>query len=118
MPRRPARIAPTREWLIYVECRAESAVLHPRNVNLPLNLLEGDAATSPLRTLVTEVLERQPEPIPGKAPRKLRVRFVVLPNGGERSFHAAYPALVGLPIDMDVVRLRPEDDVRAALLGP
>lgn len=115
--RRPARIIPPREWLIHVECRPDGAVLHPRNANLPLNLIEGSAATNPLRTLVTEILQRQPDPVPGKAPRKLRVRFVVLPNGGERSFHAAYPALLGLPVDMDVVRLRPEDDVRAALLG-
>jgi len=114
-PRKPARISPPREWLLFVECKADGVVVHPRKEAFALAKVE--AANNPLRAFVTEALTRQPEPTAGKPPSRLRVRFVVHPDGG-RSFHAAYPALLGLPIDMDRVALEPGDDVRAVLQGP
>lgn len=113
-PRKPARITPPREWLVYVECKADGATLHPTQRDVAAALVEKGHADNPLRALVAAMLQKQPEPQPGKAPVRMRVRFVVHLDGG-RTFHAAYPALQGLPVDMDVVHLRRGDDPRGVL---
>jgi hypothetical protein len=113
-PRRPARISAPREWIVYVECKLDGVTLHPTERDLSLKDIEVPPFANPLRSLVTGILQRQPEPQPGKSPPQLRVRFVVHPEAG-RTFHAAYPALQGLPVEMDRVTLQRGDDVRAAL---
>ncbi len=114
--RRPARVQPSHEWIIYVECRVDGVVLHPGKDLLPLHAIAETPAKNPLRARVAEMLPQQPAPLPGKTPSRPRVRFVVHVDGG-RSFHAAYPALVGLPIDMDRVTLQAGDDAQTIIRG-
>lgn len=112
--RRPAQITPPRDWIVYVECKAEGATIHPARREVPMAALETALEGNPLRSMVSAMLQRQPEPPPGKVPPRLRVRFVIHPDG-VRAFHAAYPSLAGLALDMDRVTLQPGDEVRSHL---
>jgi hypothetical protein len=114
---RPARLNGDLDWVIFIECRPEGAVLYPAQQAFPLRALSSGAAGNPLQKAVQAMIDRRQATVrPGDLPYRPQIRFLVGPDA-LRSFHLAYPALEGLAVPKTRQNLQPEDDVFAIVAG-
>jgi hypothetical protein len=115
-PKRLASLHGDRDWVIFVECRADSVVLYPTQRTYPLSSLAGE--NNPLLEAIRQMIDRRQGLVrPGELPFRPQVRFLVLPEN-LRSYHLAFPALEALPVPKTRQNLDPEDDVAAIVAGP
>jgi hypothetical protein len=121
-PRRPPSLRPflisgDRDWIIYVECRADCVLVYPSWQVVPLTALTLDPAGNPLQRVVQQMIDRRQATLrPGDPPYRPQVRFLVRPEQ-ERVYHLAYPMLDRLPVPKTRQTLLPEDDVQAIITG-
>ncbi len=109
--RRLARLN-DRDWIIYIECREESAILYPSLTEFPLTALSGPPETNALLAAVRRMIERRQSGVrTGDVPYRPEVRFLIRPNC-LRTFHATYPALDTLVVPKTRQNLAADDDVR------
>jgi hypothetical protein len=115
---RPARLNGDRDFLIYAECRDDGVVLYPSQRVYPLaDLIRGGALGNPLVQAVQQMIDRRQALVAeGAPPYRPQICFLVHPEG-ERTYHAAYPALEALPVPKTRRNLVPEDDVLAIVTG-
>ena len=109
--RRPSRFN-DRDWIIYVECQADRAILYPARTEFSLAALTAPPETNTLLATVQKMIERRQSLVaPGDVPYRPEVRFLIRPNS-LRTFHMTYPALDGLAVPKTRQNLAAEDDVR------
>jgi hypothetical protein len=112
---RPARIRGDRDWVLFLECRADSVVLYPPGRSYPVtSLASGDNVL--LATLQDMVARRQALVRPGDLPYRPHLRFLVRPES-LRTYYQVFPMLEALPIPKSRQNLQPEDDVETVLAG-
>lgn len=109
---RPVRLAGDRQWILYVECRADGVVLHPSLRSFSAASLAQPQGLADLTRAAQMLLDRRQNTANqlGDKAFKMQIRFLVWPDG-ERTFHSVYPALDGLPAPKTWQMLRPDDDV-------
>jgi len=121
-PRRPVNLRPLlisgdRDYIIYVECRADGVVIYPARQLVPLSALQNDATGNPLLLTLQQMIDRRQASVrPGDLPYRPQVRFLVRPEH-ERTYHLAYPTLDRLPAAKTRQTLEPEDDVLSIISG-
>jgi hypothetical protein len=104
-----------RDWIIYIECRAESVVLYPAQMEFPLAALLAPPQTNALLATVRKQIERRQSMVaPGDAPFRPQIRFLIRP-GSLRTFHATYPIFDGVQVPKTRQNLAAEDDVRSVM---
>jgi hypothetical protein len=106
---RPAQLSGDRDWIIFVECRADTMVLYPSRREFPVASL-GRGPNNPLAQAVQKMIDRRQASVrPGDPPYRPQIRFLVRPEN-IRTFHMGYPALDSLPVPKRRQNLEPEDD--------
>jgi hypothetical protein len=87
--------------IISIECRADALFLSPAGMRmLPSTLQNAPPADNPLSRAVQEIIDRRQAAVPqGELPYRVRIRFLVRPDG-LRSYYDAYPALESLHVPM------------------
>ena len=96
-PLRPLKLTGDRDWVIYVECRADSVILYPSRREIPLKELTSTTNNALLVQIQQMIMRRQATLRPEDPPYRPQVCFLVRPDT-LRSFHSAYPALEALPV--------------------
>jgi hypothetical protein len=115
-PMRSARLNGDRDYLIFIECKADSVVLYPSQREFALSSLTG-GANHPLVQAVQQMIERKQSGVrSGELPYRPQIRFLVRPET-LRAYHSAYPLVDALPIMKTRQNLIPEDDVRSIIAG-
>jgi hypothetical protein len=115
-PPRPARLRGNRDWIIYIECRADRVVLYPSRQEVALTDLR-PGGDNPLVAAVQAMIDRRQATVPaGDPPYRPQVRFLVRAEN-MRAFHFAYPALDTLAVPKRRQNLDPEDDILSILTG-
>ena len=115
-PMRPVNLSGDRDWVIYVECTAEGALLYPSRMFIPLTALNR-GPSNPLQQNVQQMIDRRQAGVrPGEVPYRPQVRFLVRPES-MRVYHAAYPALDAVQVPKTRYNLKPEDDVLSIVTG-
>jgi hypothetical protein len=115
-PLRPLSLSGDRDWVIYVECTAEGALLYPSRMFIPLTALNR-GPSNPLQQNVQQMIDRRQAGVrPGEVPYRPQVRFLVRPES-MRVYHAAYPALDAVQVPKTRYNLKPEDDVLSIVTG-
>jgi hypothetical protein len=109
---RPGWVHGGRDWIIYVECRADGVVLYPAEKRFPLAEAARPASGNPLVAAIKQMIDRrQSLRRPGEPPYYPQVRLLVRPEN-VYTFLTVYPALEALPVPKKRQNLQPEDDVR------
>ncbi len=104
-----------RDWIIYIECRADCVVIYPAQMVFPLASLTTPLETNPLLVTLRKMIERRQSLVPaGEPPYRVQIRYLIRP-GSLRTFHATYPVLDGLPVPKTRQNLNEEDDVRSVM---
>ena len=101
-----------RDWIVRVECTAEGVVVYPGNKRFPFAQLGKPLdAQHPLFIEVKQLIDRRQSNVrPGETPYRLKIRFLVPPEG-LRAYYLAYPPLEKLNVPMareNVPAERPE----------
>lgn len=98
---RPPRMITHRDWLIQVECAADSIWVRSGNRRFPAAELAGRRADdNPLLAFVKQMIDRRQAALPvGEPPYRPQIRFLVRPSG-LRTYYQAYPALEALHVPM------------------
>lgn len=98
---RPPRLITHRDWIIQVECAADSIWVRSGNQRFPIAQLAGARADdNALLRFVKQMIDRRQASLPAGEPRfRPQIRFLVRPNG-LRAYYQAYPALETLQIPM------------------
>lgn len=113
---RPALISGDRDWVIFIECRANSLVVYPSRQEIPVAAL-GRGPNNPLVQQVRQMIDRKQATVrPGDMPYRPHVRFLVRPQF-EATFYQAYPSLDGLTVPKSRQTLEPEDNVQEIIAG-
>src|SRR5262249_21090501 len=88
------RVLGNRDWLLYIECRADGVVLKHGNQKFSLATLARQApGEHPLTAAVREVVARRQATVgPGEPPWRPMLRFQVQPDGLP-AYYLAYPLL-------------------------
>jgi len=108
---RPARLSGDRDWIVFVECKAEGVVIYPTHLLIPASALARASGSNPLLQSVQQLIDRKQATVRrGDAPYRPEVRFLVHPDAG-RTYHLAYPTLDSLAAPKTAQTLAPEDDV-------
>jgi hypothetical protein len=109
---RPVRLAGEKQWILFVECRADGVVLHPSRRSFTAANLAQPQGLADLTRAAQMLLDRRQSTAAqtGETTLKVHVRFLVWPEG-ERLYHTVYPALDALPAPKSWQMLRPDDDV-------
>ncbi len=116
-PLRPARLSGDRDWIVFVECKAEGVVVYPMRLVIPVSALAGPAGSNQLSQSVRQLIDRKQATVrPGDAPYRPEVRFLVHADAG-RTFHMAYPTLDALAAPKTAQTLAPEDDAATIAAG-
>jgi hypothetical protein len=106
---RPGRQFADRDWIIFIECRADALVLPGRQQVPVKSLPRSRDADNPLARAVQQMIDRRQALVPaGEPPYNPRIRFLVAPEG-QRTYYLAYPALEGLHLLMSRQNLEPEE---------
>jgi hypothetical protein len=114
-PLRMARLNGDRDYLIFIECRADDVVLYPAQKAFPVQqLARGDQA---LLQAVKQMIDRKQSLVrAGELPFRPQVRFLVHPES-IRSYHTTYPILNALGVPQTRQNLETDDDVAAIVVG-
>jgi hypothetical protein len=108
---RPARLGSDNDYLIFIECLADQALIYPSRRRVGIDSLNHSTGFNQLFKTVEQMIARRLSTLlPGETPPRIQVRFLVH-SDGERTFHLAYPVLDALQIEKVRISLRPEDDV-------
>ena len=115
-PLRVARLNGDRDYLIFIECRADDVMLFPSQKAFSVQQLQrGDEA---LFQAVKQMIDKKQSLVrPGDLPFRPQVRFLVHPES-IRSYHTAYPILNALGVPQTRQNLEADDDVTAIVVGP
>lgn len=114
---RPAWVHGGRDWIIYVECRADTLVLYPSQRTFSLAQATGEAADNPLLKAIQQMIDRrQSSRRPGEPPYRPQVCLLVRPEF-VRTFLTIYPALEALPVSKTRRNLDADDDVIGIVTG-
>jgi hypothetical protein len=110
-PVRPGRSFRDRDWIIVIECKADSALIELNREQVATTALarrgDGDVA---LAQAVRRLIDRRQALVPeGEPPYQPRIRFVVRPEG-LRTYYLAYPALEALKLPMTCQNFEPEEE--------
>jgi hypothetical protein len=110
---RPALLGGDRDYIIMLECRANSVVLYPYGNSFSTESL---AAKNGGGVVLVEAIKRmiarkQTSVRTGEQPYRPQVRFMVRPDGLQ-SMHKAYPLLEELHVPLTRQNLDADDDVR------
>jgi hypothetical protein len=107
---RAGPLNPDRNWPVAIECRADRLVL-PNGHQIPTaNLTPPPGSASPLLEAVQQLIARKQATVrPGEQPYRVRIRFLVRPDGF-RTYYLAYPALEPLGLPMTRENLDPDED--------
>jgi hypothetical protein len=97
----PRTHALNRDWVIPVECQADSALLIPGRVRFSATALAPTSGTvHPLAQAVQQLIARRQATVaPGDPPYRPRILFQVRPEG-LRTYYLAYPLLESLRLPM------------------
>lgn len=107
----PAWVHGGRDWIIYIECRADSLVLYPSQRSFPLVQVMSDPAGNPLAKAIGQMIDRrQSLRRAGEPPYRPQVCLLVRPEY-TRTFLSVYPALEALPVPKTRRNLDADDDV-------
>jgi hypothetical protein len=116
-PRRPARLTGDRDWVVFIECRADGVVLYPSRETFSLSAIATPGAGNPLRQSVLQLVQRrQASVLPGQPPYRPQLRFLLRPVD-LRTLHQVIPVLQPLGLPMTEQNLMPDDDVLAIVAG-
>jgi hypothetical protein len=110
----PARLS-DRDWVIFIECRPNGAILYPSRTEYSLAALAAPPATNELLAAVKKMIERRQALVQsGDTPYRPQVRFLIRPDS-LRTLHIAYPAFDALPVPKMRQNLAADDDVRSVM---
>ncbi len=118
----PVRRWISRDWDIFIECRADGVVLYPGGLSIAAakSSANGKISDHPLPAAVQQMIARRQSIIgeaAGNEPMgQPHIRFLVRPDG-LRSYYQAYPELGGLQLQMTRENLEPDDDVTRHLIS-
>jgi hypothetical protein len=122
-PHKPPRAAPlpvglrisNRDWIIPVECSADSVLVVLTGQRIPTAALERSAPESnPLLRAVEQLIARRQATVrPGEPPYRPMIRFRVWPEGF-RAYYLAYPVLESLHVPMARENVEPEESKRTS----
>jgi hypothetical protein len=116
-PLKPLNLSGDRDYVIYIECRADTLVLYPSRQSFALNGLRGDTASNPLLKAVQEMIQRRQSMLrPEDPPYRPQVRFLVRPEN-LKTFHLAYPTLEALSVPKTRQNLEPYEDAATVAAG-
>jgi hypothetical protein len=116
-PLRPARLSGDRDWVIFVECRAEGVVVYPSQLLVSTATLSRATGSNPLQEALKQMIDRRQATVrPGEPLYRPEVRFLVRPDA-LKTYHLAYPALDGLPAEKKAQNLGPDEDAAAVIAG-
>jgi hypothetical protein len=115
---RPVQLTGDRDFMIYIECRADGVVLYPSQRLFPAEVLSSSSANSnALAQAVQQMIDRRQASVqPGALPYRPQVCFLVHPDT-VRMYHMAYPALDALSVPKVRQNLDHDDDVLAIVTG-
>ncbi len=116
-PKKPVRATPSwpgllnanRDWIIPIECTADSLLLSSGPRIATAALAQGDSGNNALLVAVQQLIARRQATVrPGEQPYRPMIRFRVRPDG-LRSYYLAYPALEALRLPMTRENLELDD---------
>jgi hypothetical protein len=113
-PARPRPLFGNRDWVINIDCQADSVVLLATGAKIVTTALApGTTDKNPLREAVERLIaRRQATARPGEPPYHPQLRFLVRPDG-LRAYYLAYPALEPLRLPMTRENVESHDDQKA-----
>jgi hypothetical protein len=115
-PSRPMKLAKLSgpvELVMFVECRADGATVHPGGRKF--GIAELSSANNPLiEELKRQMDRRQALARPGELLPKPHVRYLVW-NDGLRSYHAIYPLLRSWDVTKSQQSIESKEELREAL---
>ena len=90
-----------RDWIIFIECKADGVLLLPSRQRLLITQFAGVATDSnPLRQAVEQMIARRQASLrAGELPYRPMIHFRVWPEG-VRTYYLAYPILESLGVPM------------------
>jgi hypothetical protein len=114
LPPRPGPLVGNRDWIILIECTAETVVLSSSGQRIAVTeLFRGATGKNALLEIVQRMIARRQATVrPGEPPYRPMIRFRVRPDG-LRSYYLAYPALESLQLPMTRENLDPEENKAA-----
>jgi hypothetical protein len=100
-PNRPLVLVGNRDWLIFVDCKADGLTLSPLGQHIAASAIGRNGnGVNPLQESVEQLITRRQASVrPGEPPYRPLIRFRVYPDG-LRSYYLAYPALEALGVPM------------------
>jgi hypothetical protein len=107
----PLRLGPSRDWVIYVECKADGATLVATGLQVTAKALARDPKSgAPLVAAIRQMVTRRQAALrPGEAPYKPQIRFLVH-SEGLRTYYLTYPLLEELQLPMKRQNIQPEKE--------
>ena len=112
-PLRPARLAGASELVLFIECRADGAIIHPGGKKFSLTDLSG--SDNPLVGELRRQIDRRSSlSRPGDTVPKPHLRYLVW-NDGLRSYHSIYPALRDWDVPKSQQSIESKEELREAM---
>ncbi|NBU76341.1 MAG: hypothetical protein EBS30_14170 [Planctomycetes bacterium] len=112
-PLRPARLAGASELVLFIECRADGAIIHPGGKKF--SLAELSSSDSPLVGELRRQIDRRGAlSRPGDTVPKPHLRYLVW-NDGLRSYHSIYPALRDWDVPKSQQSIESKEELREAM---
>ena len=112
-PLRPARLAGASELVLFIECRADGAIIHPGGKKFSLTDLSG--SDNPLVGELRRQIDRRGAlSRPGDTVPKPHLRYLVW-NDGLRSYHSIYPALRDWDVPKSQQSIESKEELREAM---
>ena len=112
-PLRPARLAGASELVLFIECRADGAIIHPGGKKFSLTDLSG--SDNPLVGELRRQIDRRSSlSRPGDTVPKPHLRYLVW-NDGLRSYHSIYPALRDWDVPKSQQSIESREELREAM---
>ena len=112
-PLRPARLAGASELVLFIECRADGAIIHPGGKKFSLADLSG--SDNPLVGELRRQIDRRGSlSRPGDTVPKPHLRYLVW-NDGLRSYHSIYPALRDWDVPKSQQSIESKEELREAM---
>ena len=112
-PLRPARLAGASELVLFIECRADGAIIHPGGKKFSLTDLSG--SDNPLVGELRRQIDRRSSlSRPGDTVPKPHLRYLVW-NDGLRSYHSIYPTLRDWDVPKSQQSIESKEELREAM---
>lgn len=112
-PLRPAKLAGASELVLFIECRADGAIIHPGGKKFSLTDLSG--SDNPLVGELRRQIDRRSSlSRPGDTVPKPHLRYLVW-NDGLRSYHSIYPALRDWDVPKSQQSIESKEELREAM---